>query len=165
MAAYKGLERWRNVWCMTGSDWLRMKKPLPIRPMVVGVASRTKPWEWKPSSQADIPVEALILWCSPSILQICWPCRSHSSPANGSAPTFRTHGHTPTFRTRGYAPTFRTHGHMPQHSGPMAIYRTHGHTPTFRTRGHTATFRTRGHTPTFMTRGHTPNIQDPWHSS
>ena len=28
------------------------KNPLPIRPMVVGVASRTKSWEWKPSSQA-----------------------------------------------------------------------------------------------------------------
>ena len=26
--AYKGFERWRNAWCMTGSDRLRMKKPL-----------------------------------------------------------------------------------------------------------------------------------------
>ena len=26
--AYKGFERWRNAWCMTGSDRLRMKKTL-----------------------------------------------------------------------------------------------------------------------------------------
>ena len=68
------------------------KNPLPIRPMVVGVASRTKSWEWKPSSQAapgqhpgwsadPLVLDGYAVPPSPSILQTCWLCRSHSSPA------------------------------------------------------------------------------------